>query len=137
MARSPDSSERPEDFSEFQGPANWFRCRYPNSVRLAQKESVIEIRPLTGGTPVAWSMALYAAWVDPESSAETSPSFSVSATSIPEGTVAAGCELRIESVDRLRGDLRTRQPQLLAEELEDRVHALQLKTLTPAEAEGL
>lgn len=78
MAGFLDSSDIPQRFSEFQGPANWFRCRYPDSVILAQKESVIEIRPGPIGTSVDWSMALYAAWVDPDSAAEPAPEFSVS-----------------------------------------------------------
>lgn len=76
-----DSSGSAEGYSEFQGPANWFRFRYPNSVRITQKESVIEIRDRThvaGVTPVSWSMALYAAWIAPGSSRDPGPSFSVS-----------------------------------------------------------
>lgn len=81
MAEQSDSSESTPGFSEFQGPANWFRCRYPDSVQVSQKESVIEVRPQPTATderPVPWSMALYAAWVDPKSSSEPPPSFSVS-----------------------------------------------------------
>ena len=100
MARSSGSSDRPEDFSEFQGPANWFRCRYPDSVRLAQKESVIEIRPKAAGTPVNWSMALYTAWVDPESTVEPAPTFSVSTLFPAVRKSCQGKTLQIDTANR-------------------------------------
>jgi len=78
MAETSDSDNLPQGFSEFQGPANWFRCSYPNSVEFRQKESVIEVRPEATGVSAEWSMALYAAWVDNEGSSESTPSFSVS-----------------------------------------------------------
>lgn len=78
MAEFPDNDDASQKYSEFQGPANWFRCTYPNSVEFRQKESVIEVRPATAAGSASWSMALYAAWVDNEGNSEPSPAFSVS-----------------------------------------------------------
>ncbi len=80
MADQSDRSEPSAGYSEFQGPANWFRCRYPDSLQVAQKESVIEIRPRRreSGASTPWTMALYAAWIDPDSLNEPAPSISVS-----------------------------------------------------------
>lgn len=99
MDMEPDNSEIPDGFSEFQGPANWFRCRYPNALRVTQKESVIEVRP---HSPAAsdWSMALYAAWVDPDSSDDSPPSFSVSTLFPAVKQSRNGPPLDIESSNR-------------------------------------
>ena len=95
-----NNSESSSGFSEFQGPANWFRCRYPNSVSLTQKESVIEIRSRSAGVPADWSLTLYAAWVDPSSSAEPTPTFSVSSLFPSVRQSRHGIPLEIDAKNR-------------------------------------
>ncbi len=77
MDRFPSQSEFFSNEQEFEGPARWFRCRYPDRVTLTQKESVIEVRPRQG-LPADWSMALYAAWVDADDMPESASTFSAS-----------------------------------------------------------
>jgi len=78
MPEFTDRNSADEPFREFRGPANWFTCRYPRHVEFQQKESVIEVRPVSPEGPADWSMAVYAAWVDKDSSTDPSPAFTVS-----------------------------------------------------------
>jgi len=63
------------EFTEFQGPANWFALRYPSELQLTQTQSVVEIRP--DRHPPDWTLTLYSAWVDADNPDENVPPVSV------------------------------------------------------------
>jgi hypothetical protein len=77
--------EQPGDLIQYKGPANWFSLLVPSDVQVRRTDTFLELTPdNSSGSDAppaapAWSMTLYAAWVDEQNPESRTESFGVAA----------------------------------------------------------